>query len=187
MERCYPAQPGDGGGPRRTGIITSLYTDTGSIEMKLTKTMWYGCSVVSFCAVLPLAVTLWEVWSTSSATAAIALKWWVFFGVGLRLVSAGLSQMIMPSFTTQRLFIGLDAGAEPLVRELGFANLCIGLLGILSLYARGYRNPAAVAGGLYYGLVGLGHLLRRRQTARETLAMVSDLYMAGTLWTLVVL
>ena len=35
--------------------------------------------------------------------------------------------------------------------------------------------PAAIVGGLYYGLAGLGHLFRPNRNFKERTALVSDL------------
>ena len=60
------------------------------------------------------------------------------------------------------------------MREVGFGNLAIGTLGLLSLYRPAFLLPAAVAGGLFYGLAGLGHTVRKDKTAKEWTALVSD-------------
>jgi uncharacterized integral membrane protein len=35
--------------------------------------------------------------------------------------------------------------------------------------------PAAIAGGLFYGLAGVGHAIRKDKTGKEWIALVSDL------------
>jgi hypothetical protein len=61
------------------------------------------------------------------------------------------------------------------VREIGFGNLAIGTLGLASLAKPGWVLPAALAGGLYYGLAGIGHILRTPLNLMEQIALVSDL------------
>jgi hypothetical protein len=41
--------------------------------------------------------------------------------------------------------------------------------------------PAAIVGGLYYGLAGLGHLPQKNKNAKEYTAMVSDWFAAVVL------
>jgi hypothetical protein len=50
-------------------------------------------------------------------------KWFVFWGVGVRLGLAGGRQVLRPGFTARDIFRLEDEGALPLVRELGVANL----------------------------------------------------------------
>jgi hypothetical protein len=101
-------------------------------------------------------------------------KWFVFWGVGVRLFIAGARQVIQPRFTAEEIFGLRDRSAFPIVRELGFANLSMGLLGICSLVRPGWIVPAALVGGLYYGLAGIGHVFQKERNAKENVAMISD-------------
>jgi len=101
-------------------------------------------------------------------------KWLVFWGVGVRLFLAGTRQVIQPRFTAQEIFQIQSAEPLPIVRELGFANLSMGTLGVSSLFETSWIVPAAIAGGLYYGLAGLGHIGQKGKNAKEYTAMVSD-------------
>jgi hypothetical protein len=100
--------------------------------------------------------------------------WFVFWAVGIRLFVAGLRQVFQPSFTAVEIFEIHEPKAFAIVRELGFANLSIGLLGIGSRWHKGSLIPAAFVGGLYYGLAGLGHVPRPHKNAKEYTAMISD-------------
>jgi hypothetical protein len=103
-------------------------------------------------------------------------KWFVFWSVGVRLVLAGLRQIANPTFTAEAIFGVKDKGALIIVQELGFGTLSIGLLGVCALFNPGWIAPAAVAGGLFYGLAGVQHLRKGDRNANETVAMVSDLF-----------
>ena len=101
-------------------------------------------------------------------------RWFVFWAVGVRLFIAGMRQVIQPQFTAEKIF-GLHGTASfPIIRELGFANLSMGLVGIWSLFQIGWLVPAAIVGGLYYGLAGLGHIPRKSKNSKEYIAMISD-------------
>jgi hypothetical protein len=100
--------------------------------------------------------------------------WFVFWAVGIRLFVAGLRQVFQPSFTAVEIFEIHEPKAFAIVRELGFANLSMGLLGLGSLWHKEALVPAAIVGGLYYGLAGLGHIPRPRKNAKEYTAMISD-------------
>ena len=102
-------------------------------------------------------------------------KWFTFWAVGARLFIAGVMQSLRPQFTAQSIFDIKDQGALAIVREIGFGNLAMGALGLASLIRPEWVVPAAIAGGLYYGLGGLGHLFRPGRNFKEQTALVSDL------------
>jgi hypothetical protein len=102
-------------------------------------------------------------------------QWFTFWAVGVRLGLAGIRQTIQPGFTSKEI-LGIE-GREVyvVVRELGFANLTFGLLGLVSLWHAAWLSPAAFAGGLYYGLAGVGHLFKKDRNLKEQVATYSDL------------
>ena len=102
-------------------------------------------------------------------------KWFIFSAVGLRLFMAGLRQTTQPGFTSRQIFHIEGPEALPIVRELGFANLCFGLVGLIALFIPGWRVVSAAASGLYYGLAGLQHLIKRPAGANEWFALWTDL------------
>lgn len=103
-------------------------------------------------------------------------KWFLFWGVGVRLFTAGIKQAVNPSFTAKKIFNIKDTSSHPVVRELGYANICLGLAALVSLFEGSGRIVAAIAGGLYFGMAGLMHVIRKRSGTDETIAMVSDLF-----------
>jgi hypothetical protein len=103
-------------------------------------------------------------------------KWFVFWGVGVRLMLAGLRQIANPAFTADAIFGIKEKAALTIVQELGFGNLSIGLLGVLALARTEWIVPAAITGGLFYGLAGGKHLIKGQRNRTETIAMVSDLW-----------
>ena len=60
------------------------------------------------------------------------------------------------------------------MREIGFGNLAMGLLGLASFLKPEWLVPAAIVGGLYYGLAGLGHVVKGERNAKENIAMLTD-------------
>ncbi len=102
-------------------------------------------------------------------------KWFTFWAVGVRLFLAGVMQTLRPQFTAQSIFDIKDEGALAVVREVGFGNLAIGTLGLASLAEPDWLMPAAIAGGLFYGLAGVGHAIRKTRNLKEQIALVSDL------------
>ncbi|HTR03939.1 MAG TPA: DUF6790 family protein, partial [Thermoanaerobaculia bacterium] len=143
----------------------------------------YAASVLLLLGVFPLASIAIEKLALGSPAPLLALagKWWAFWAAGLRLFLAGLRQATNPRFTSEKIF-GFKTD-EPLAafRELGFANLSMGTLGLASLWAPSWRTPAALVGGLYYLLAGVGHVLRGERNSTENLALWSDLAVAAIL------
>ncbi len=101
-------------------------------------------------------------------------KWFVFWACGVRQFVAGVTQTLRPEFTAKSIF-DIDApAAHAIVREIGFGNLAMGTLSLASLAEPSWVVPAAIVGGLYYGLAGLGHLFRKGNL-KEQIALWSDL------------
>jgi len=132
--------------------------------------------------VLPVgSIAVEVITSGTGLTWLLVCKWVVFWCVGIRLFVAGLRQTIQPRYTAHHI-LGLK-GDEPLivVRELGFANLSLGTLGICSLYFEAWWPAAALSGGIFYGLAGINHLLQPHRNQKENMAMVTDLVAAVVL------
>jgi hypothetical protein len=138
--------------------------------------------VVMLMLILPLASVLAQLLLGTHAgphasdLMPVVAKWYVFWAMGVRLLLAGARQTLQPSYTA-RTILGLE-GTEclVLVREIGFANLAMGSIAVISLYLPVWVIPAALAGGIYYGLAGINHIFRKHRGRLETVAMVSDLF-----------
>ena len=119
--------------------------------------------------------------SADAPVAALVLRWAVFWMVGARLSIAGIRQVVQPRYTAATILGIENTDSLLIVRELGFANLAIGAIGIGSVVWTLWTVPAAVGGAIFYGLAGLNHLRTRQRTTFARIAMTSDL------WALVVL
>jgi hypothetical protein len=139
----------------------------------------YFLVIALFMLILPVASIAAEYsWlHTSTDLVALTGKWFAFWGVGMRLGLAGLRQAFNPAFTAQDVFEIEDERVHPIVRELGFANLALGLLGLLALIP-GWAAPAALAGGLFFALAGWKHVTASQRNLTRTVAMISDLFIA---------
>jgi hypothetical protein len=138
----------------------------------------YTIIVIALLFVLPLVSTLVELALTTGDVVSVAGKWLVFWAIGVRLVMAGVRQVSKPAFTAQTIFRLTDEAAFPIVREVGFGNLSMGALGLLSLAVPTWTVPAALVGGLYYLLAGLGHVANAHRNAHEQTAMITDIIVA---------
>jgi hypothetical protein len=103
-------------------------------------------------------------------------KWFVFWAIGIRLFTAGLRQAAKPAFTAIDIFHIDSIESHIIIRELGFANICFGLLGILSLFVPEWRTAAAFTGGMYMGIAGVYHIIKKPASPNEVIAMVSDIF-----------
>lgn len=138
----------------------------------------YFIMIILLMLVLPTGSVLVEtlVWHSDASWIALVGKWFVFWGVGIRLALAGGLQVFTPAFTAETLEIK-DPKASVLIRELGFGNLAIGVTGILSLVLPVWTLAAAMCGGLFYGFAGVQHVTTKNRATKETWAMVSDLFL----------
>jgi hypothetical protein len=148
----------------------------------------YLISIVLLLFVFPAACVAVEALWLHGATDLMLLvgKWFVFWGVGVRLFMAGVRQTLQPAYTAEQIFNITDRAALGVVREVGFGNLSMGTLGLLSLLQPVWTVPAAIVGGLHYGLAGLGHVVRGGGNFKERTAMVSDLLIFALLAVFVV-
>jgi len=103
-------------------------------------------------------------------------KWFIFSAVGLRLFLAGLKQIKNPEFTAKQIFHIDSTESYPILRELGFANLCFGLVGIISIFKPEWRIVSAFASGVYYGIAGVQHLFQKSSGINEKFALWTDLF-----------
>ena len=137
----------------------------------------YLFSVLLFMLVLPLVSVIIDIYVNDFPfTMLLAGKWLIFWAIGVRLFIAGIRQATKPAFTAQQIFRISGSDSFPVIRELGFANICMGLIGILSILQPSWRMPAAIVGGLYFGLAGMMHVFKKPDSRNEMIALVSDLY-----------
>lgn len=146
----------------------------------------YLAVVVLTMLVLPGASVLVEhAIRPEAALMMLAGRWFVFWGVGMRLGLAGLRQLLQPGFTAREIFHMQGDEALPLVRELGVANLASAIVGLASIAAPSFVLPSAISAGIFYAVAGVRHAAERGRSRNETVAMVSDLFMALVLATYV--
>jgi hypothetical protein len=107
----------------------------------------------------------------------LAGKWFVFWAAGIRLVLAGIRQIVRPQFTAEYIFHIPGDATAPLVRELGAANLAIGLVGSACLSVPDFVLPVAIIACIFYGAAGIRHATASEKTKPMMIAMVSDLFL----------
>jgi hypothetical protein len=143
----------------------------------------YIPTLIGLLLILPVASIALEVVMHHHGVLDVAIvgKWFVFWAVGVRLLIAGLRQIVQPRYTAETILGVRDAGAMFIVRELGFANTAIGSAGTASLFSAGWSLPLAVIGAIFYGLAGANHVTHRRRNRLQNAAMISDFFAAAML------
>jgi hypothetical protein len=142
----------------------------------------YIISVSALTFLVPvIAFVIEHLMRAADPTFALFGKWFIFSAVGLRLLVAGIKQSTDPAFTAKQIFHIESSESLPIVRELGFANICFGLLGIASLFLPGWRAASAFASGIYYGIAGAQHLIKKPVGANERFALWTDLVIFAVL------
>ena len=137
----------------------------------------YLVNVISTMLVLPVISILLERMNHHSLSVWTLIgKWFVFWAVGVRIFLAGVRQTTRPSFTATQIFHIPGTESFAIVRELGFGNLSIGLGGILSLLKPDWTILMGIVGGLYLGIAGIQHLLKKPDSINESIALISDLF-----------
>jgi hypothetical protein len=143
------------------------------------ETAMYFASVLLLLVVLPVVSIAVQDMHSGHALGMVFLigRWMCFWAVGVRLFLAGVRQVAKPAFTAEAIFRLRDPGALPIVREVGFGNLAMGTMGLVSPARPEWMLPEAIVGGLYYGLAGVGHGFAKEKNAKEVFAMWTDLAM----------
>jgi hypothetical protein len=85
-------------------------------------------------------------------------KWYIFWGVGIRL-----------------FFRGVILTSAPQQMELGFANMALGSMGILSVINDQWRLIAAIAGTIYFGLTDMLRVIKKPGSRHELVALLYNL------------
>lgn len=126
--------------------------------------------------VLPLISSVVHLIVAPGSSILIVLgTWWGFWGVGTRLLLAGLSQLTNPARTSKGILGIDDANAEQVVHELGFANLSFGVVAVATSLIPEWGLLGAVPGAIYLGLAGVRHVGKRGKNAEEQVATWTDL------------
>ena len=143
----------------------------------------YLVMVVCLLFVFPIISIITEMFLFKSSTGILLLvgKWFVFWAVGIRLFTAGLRQAIQPRFTAENI-LGIKGSDQFIVvQELGFANISMGALGMITIFNGNWIMPAAIVGSLFYGFAGIRHMFSKERNVLENTAMVSNIFIFAVL------
>lgn len=159
----------------------------------------YALLVILQTVVLPLVFGGVHLGVAGGNPALVFGIWFAFWGVGSRLIVAGISQLTNPARTSQTILGAAAAahadeeGDEPgdarvvdaatatptatvqIVQELGLANLSLGAVALVSSLVPGWGLVGALPGAIYLGLAGIRHLVKRGKSTNELVATWTDL------------
>lgn len=142
----------------------------------------YLAVVIALMLVLPVgSIGLEAVVGDHGLSALLVAKWFVIWSVGARLLLAAMRQIVQPRYTAEIILSLKHEESHVLVRELGFANLAIGLAGLASWFFPTWVPPIALVGGVFYFLAGINHLRQGHRSTLENFAMISDLFAGDVL------
>jgi len=102
-------------------------------------------------------------------------KWFIFWGVGIHLFFKGIKLASAPQFTGLSLSSFKNSERYLLLLELGFANMALGSMGILSVINDQWRLIAAIAAAIYFGLADMLRLLKKPGGRHELVALLYNL------------
>lgn len=88
---------------------------------------------------------------------------------------ASLRQILQPRYTAEVILALKSEDSLVLVRELDFANLSIGWIGLASLILPSWSSAAAQAGGVFHALADIQHMFRAECNGKRTIAMASPI------------
>lgn len=142
----------------------------------------YLITVLATTLILPLTFAAGASRYTPSAPYLDRLEtWFLVYAVGLRLLVAGLRQLIDPMFTLQKIFLIDDARSAKIVQELGIHNIALGSAALACVISQSSTLTIELMAGLFFGLAGILHLSRPNRSFNQTVAMISDIVIALTL------
>ncbi|HMF70608.1 MAG TPA: DUF6790 family protein, partial [Flavitalea sp.] len=92
-----------------------------------------------------------------------------------RLFTAGIKQASDPEFTAREIFRFTSRESFVVIRELGFANIAMGAMGILSVINDHWRLLTAITTCIFFGLAALQHFSKKPESVNEMIALLYDI------------
>ena len=147
----------------------------------------YLVFAVATTLILPLISAAIDIWLHPGEPWMLLVgRWFIFWGVGVRIFAAGVKQTLQPEFTATQIFKMKGTEALPIIRELGISNTACGLVGLASIFAPSFLLPIAIFAAIFYGGAGIGHFKQPSRSSNENIALWTDLLMAVVLVAFVV-
>ncbi len=102
-------------------------------------------------------------------------KWFIFWVAGVRLSFTGIKHIYRRGAAPAAFFYGEKKENFLMIRELGFANITIGVMGMLSVVNSNWRQIAGLAAAIFFGLSALQHFFIKPVNGKEMAIMVTDI------------
>ncbi len=102
-------------------------------------------------------------------------KWLIFWVAGIRLSLRGIKRIYRRGAAPAIFFNEERKETFLMIRELSFANITIGVMGILSVVNSNWRQIAGLAAAIFFGLSALQHFFIKPVNGKEMAIMVTDI------------
>ncbi|MFT3704327.1 MAG: hypothetical protein QM802_18305 [Agriterribacter sp.] len=135
---------------------------------------YLGMNIALLCVLPTLCIITETITEETPLHWTLIGKWFIFWAAGVRLFTAGIKQASNPEFTAHEIFKLKNTESLIVIRELGFANISLGVMGILSLINEHWRLLGAIASSIFFGLAALQHFSRKPDSINEYVALVYD-------------
>ena len=130
---------------------------------------------ISLVFILPfLSIALEELTKESTTSWQLIGKWFIFWTLGIRLFTIGIRQASDPASEAVKIFNLKSKNAYTIIRRLGFANMSLGIMGILSLINNNWRQIGAISGISFFGFAVLNDISQKVKARNEIITMISD-------------
>lgn len=97
---------------------------------------------------------------TKNRVLEVLLLWFLGFGIGVGSIFSGLAQIISPEMVVQ----SVGWPNTPFLREVGFANISYGILGIISIKYHSFWAPTIIAYAVFMWGAAISHIYNIQQT-----------------------
>lgn len=98
---------------------------------------------------------------TSNRLLELLLVWFLGVGIGIGSIVSGLTQVLNPQMVAQ----SVGWPNTPFLREVGFANISYGILGLLSIRYRSFWVPTIIAFTVFMWGAAVVHIYNIQQTS----------------------
>lgn len=135
--------------------------------------MFHTIVVLVVMLLAPAFCTVFEFIKWKKDIIKIGFRWFLFWTVGVRALTAGFLQFANPNYTMKLLSIGADS--KIIVRELGAIQFAVGLIAIISVWKKNYIEPALICIGIF--MLGATYLHMTRISnidSNEFISLIGD-------------
>lgn len=131
---------------------------------------------VTIMIIMPIVCSLIDIQRKEGSKKWIIItKWFLFWSIGIRSFTAGTVQLIYPKYTAEIIFDLVGNHCYIFIRELGVANIAIGLSAIISFKYADWRIPIAFISLIFYLFLSLNHIVNFQAGFNEIVSLAGDM------------